>query len=264
MISLSTQAEFRPLRDLPFCYLCTGPFEENSPRRKRTRDHVPPSAVFLAEDREPALILPAHEACNTGQSAYDEQIAHLVRLLHGKPPPRGKLDVRVSTAYIGERVGGVSLDFKSIVWKWVRGFHAALYREALPEHTVRSVHPPMPGGVLVGTVVRSEDRFPQHVEFVKTLKKNRAVDRADRVLSRNGRCRYECVWSRLGGSSGPAWGCCFGLQVYDWIDLGDPRAIQRGCVGLYLRAKGPPPGAAVDTVLELPIPNREALDPFGP
>jgi len=60
--------------------------------------------------------------------------------------------------------------------------------------------------------------------------------------------------------------CFFGLDIYDWQDLGDigtqPR---RGCAGFYRLPGGIFPMNATKTVSTLLIiPNLHPLDPFGP
>jgi hypothetical protein len=79
-------------RQLDFCYMCGKPFIDDNPS---TRDHVPPKSIFLAEDRDWPLILPAHEHCNSEYSFSDEQAKGLIGLLHstntGTPPVKTNL-----------------------------------------------------------------------------------------------------------------------------------------------------------------------------
>ena len=60
-------------------------------------------------------------------------------------------------------------------------------------------------------------------------------------------------------------GICTGLDLYQWINLGDTSAFDaRGCVGSYMRSGGGVPfGATCTTRLEFSVPNRARLDPFG-
>jgi len=58
----------------------------------------------------------------------------------------------------------------------------------------------------------------------------------------------------------------FGLDIYDWKDLGSHTdAIpSRGCAGLYVAAdRLAPPSAARDRNSPILVPNSEVLDPFA-
>jgi hypothetical protein len=61
------------------------------------------------------------------------------------------------------------------------------------------------------------------------------------------------------------WACIFGLNIYDWKNLGDANLRRRGCVGFYMPANGLPAGATTGIArkLEIPILNLDPLDPFG-
>lgn len=50
------------------CFICAEPIAHAD----RTRDHVPPRNLFLPEDRENLITLPAHRACNESFGKDDE------------------------------------------------------------------------------------------------------------------------------------------------------------------------------------------------
>ncbi len=77
MPKLITQKDLRKAHDLPFCYLCGKAFES---REQKTRDHVPPKAIFRKQDRDAPLILHAHAECNEAQRRTFAN-ARLFRLL---------------------------------------------------------------------------------------------------------------------------------------------------------------------------------------
>jgi hypothetical protein len=260
MQELKTQKDFQTVfKSLSFCYLCGKPFQS---KKDMTRDHVPPSSVFKVADKSPALILPAHKECNREQSIYDEEIGQLIGLLHGKPVDLGKSRLKIGTGNFPDKTqaGVVPINMKPIIFRWVRGFHAAIYQEFLPAGTKKAIHLPMPSLKLDGDKVSPlKDILPQQYKMVEVIKKNRAVDRLDRIECRNSECVYECVWDQADNG---AWLCIFALQIYNWKDLGDPvHFIQRGCSGSYMSQY--PINATKGVSIEIPILNFDKLDPFG-
>lgn len=259
---LITEADFNAARRQTFCYLCARSFQ---PRERPNGDHVPPKNLFGGADRQPALVLPAHVACNAARSAADEVITQLVGVLHGRPiAPRGRKPKFAWGTFPGGSIGVAAggLHFKETIFRWVSGFHAALYSEPLGP-AVFMVFPPFPEGRVEEEhkveAVPVPDGVPQ---LVKELKRNRLTGTLDVIVCRNGRCRYECVWS-LADDGRPI--CIWALDLYGWRDLGDIKHFEpRGCVGLY----GPndrliPTLASRGTRLEFSVRTGERLDPFG-
>lgn len=259
---LITQANFQAARRHTFCYLCTRSFK---PDERRDRDHVPPKALFGSADRQPALVLPSHVACNAARSPDDEVITQLMGVLHGRPiAPHGRKPKFAAGTFpdgsLGVGVGGLQL--KEIIFRWVCGFHAALYGEPLGP-AIRMVFPPFPEGRVQEEHQVEAVPVPDGVPLlVKELKRNRLTGTLDVMVCRNGRCRYECVWSQADDGR-PI--CIWALDLYGWQDLGDIKHFERrGCVGLY----GPnsrliPSLASRGTRLEFSVPTGERLDPFG-
>jgi hypothetical protein len=258
---LDSQRGFREVRALASCYLCALPLE---PGQARDRDHVPNSALFAAEDREPALILPTHRACNHNRSGLDETITQLVAVLHGRPmTPRGRHPHMVRGTFPDGTtgIGARGLDLQEIIFRWVVGFHAALYREPLGRSS-RMTFPPFPEGRVEANRVVAVP-VPEVVpEFVAAIKRNRIAGTTDVVASRNGKCRYECVWSQA--DDGRRF-CLWALDLYDWKRLGDIFHFEpRGCVGMYIPDDGKVPvDAALETRLHIDIGNTSRLDPFA-
>ena len=86
----------------------------------------------------------------------------------------------------------------------------------------------------------------------------------DRVVTRNGKCVYECVW--IESNTPGVWFCAYALDLYGWVHLGDvDRFGRRGCVGNYIRADdgAPPEGTKGDRHPDDCKPDHE-LDPFPP
>jgi len=260
VVALETQQAMRAVQGLPFCYLCGNEFVAAG---ARNRDHVPPSSIFAIPDRNFPLVLPTHTACNGGWSAGDEAIAQLVGLLHGKPLPI-PARLEFASGLFDDGTQGVAvrgLDLRAVIRRCVRGFHAALYREPLASTMAFATCPPMPE-------VRVEDAGAQYVEppemcerFVEELQRNRASRTVDRIVCRNGKCRYECVWSL---AEDGRWLCIYGLDLYGWRELGDPDHFEpRSCVGAYRLPDARIPdaaGRATELVFSIGGGRR---DPFG-
>jgi hypothetical protein len=192
-IVLDTQKAMREIQKLPFCYLCGRKIDAGD---KRNRDHVPPNAIFAIEDRDFPLILPTHQACNDGWSGDDEAIGHLVGLLHGCALDLARTRLRISGARCDCGFSGfflAGLDLRSIIRRCIRGFHAALYREGLEESAMFSTCPPLPEVGPTGEDVQRGEVPKVVPKFVEELKRNRATGTLDRIVCRNGKCKYECV-----------------------------------------------------------------------
>ncbi len=258
---LATQAQFQAVLKRTFCYLCARSFQSGE---AQNRDHVPPSKLFAAADRSPALILPTHVACNHARSAEDEVITQLVGVLHGRPIARRgrKPKFVIGTFPDGSLgIGASSVDLKTIIFRWVCGFHAALYHQPMGASHMM-VFPPFPEARMAGPDVEHVS-VPEVVpHLVHELKRNRLTRTLDSIVCRNGRCRYECVWSQADDGRRI---CIWALDLYAWKELGDVTHFEpRGCVGVYSPDDGViPPSASLGARLHFTVPSEERLDPFG-
>jgi hypothetical protein len=261
-VILSTLKALRTVRNLSFCYLCGGPLEN---RNQTNRDHVPPSGVFAAKDRDLPLILPTHPQCNQRRSPEDQAIGQLVGVLHGRAvnQTHNKLRVAVDRFDDGNSLAVLSdIDLRQIIRRWIRGFHAALYNEFLPGDASFATYIPLPEGKRDGDKIKYVP-FPEALsKFVGELKRNRAARNMDRIVCRNGKCRYECVWSQADNGR---WICIYCLDIYNWINLGDTKNFPaRGCVGCYRRPSGGVPrNASNATRLIFCSDSSSSLDPFA-
>jgi len=158
MPQLISQKELRSAHSLNFCYLCGNRFSDG-PNRACDDDHVPPTALFLKPDRDTPLILKTHKDCNNSQNLTDEFMGQLVSLIHGKAPRPNMLSPK-RIALVGSLSPKlfVEPDVKSAIWRWIRGFHAALYQEYLPNSTMRAIHTPMPSFQRHGSRIVLADR----------------------------------------------------------------------------------------------------------
>lgn len=260
MLSLTKQRDFRALQSLPFCYLCGNTFVAGD---AKDLDHIPPESLFAKVHRNP-LLLPTHVACNQGHSIEDEKIGQLISLLHGRFPsdPNNRRLKIVKTDVLG--IGAINnIDIHAEIWRWVTGFHAALYQEPL-SFKLRSIISPFAKANLSNGKYLFEPLLPQHLLFVETVKTNRVLGNVDSIVCNSGKMKYECVWGQS-DQAGP-WLCFFALDIYGWKELGATRAIpSRGCSGSYVVANGMvPQRASAASASPLVVPNYDPLDPFAP
>jgi hypothetical protein len=258
MVSLQKQKDFRSVQSLPFCYLCGNAF---APGDKRNRDHLPAKSLFAKQHREPSLWLPTHIDCNNSHELIDEKIGQLIGLRQGRRPDPLRLRVTAN-----EMVGLVhNLDIDSAVWRWISGFHAALYRTSPVDIIRGSLVTPFPRWRDTNDFEPFRQR-PQHQKFVQTLHQNRAKGTLDRITCNKEMVVYESVWCQgsLPGGSQP-WLCIFGLDVCDWKDLGRTGFLPaRGCAGFYvLPDQAVPAGATKGTISSIVTPMTDPLDPFS-
>ena len=246
---------------LEFCYLCGKSFTAENPK---TRDHVPPKAIFKSEDRNYPILLPAHSACNQGYALADEQIAQLVALLHGAertparvnvlgtfPAPSGEMGVAVNNLAIGP-----------MLTKIIRGCHAILYNNYMSAATGNMVLSPVPTLDEQTMLPAAENKLIQHEVFCKRLKETRNMATVDRVLGFNGKFEFNCCWARSDNGSHIL--NIFGMRIYNWERLGD-RVMGRpqGCLGFYVAPNGEiPKGASLAYSGDSLYRYREGLNPF--
>ena len=258
MVLLTTQKEFREIQDLPFCYLCGNGFVEGD---EKDRDHVPPQSAIAKCDREP-LWLPTHVRCNGLHHLNDEKIGQLIALRRGKAPRQDVRRLHVALSPDATQGAVTNLNITQAVWRWIAGFHAALYR--LPPVGIKgSLVTPLPRARNLNGRFVMDSLLPQHQLFVKTIKENRARNNLDRISCNKGKVLYECVWCQS-DKDGP-WLCMYALDIYDWKDLGRTGILPaRGCAGFYVMPLGNVPiNASKNIESRLVIPIADPLDPFG-
>jgi len=264
MREIVTQKQARSLLRLPFCYVCDQPFTDSDPS---THDHVPPKKIFLKEDRNWPLILPAHEKCNAEYSFADEQAKGLIALLH--PSNTGATPLKTTKVGIVKRNGkptGVLLEglrLRRIVAKILRACHAALYSEFLSnEDTSLAIKLPVPTFDLKTGKPEKYEGLPQHPMFCKILKDNRRISNVDQIRAYNDKFQFEVVW--VTADDGETHFGIFAMNIYDWHNLANEMLESpQGCFGMYRLSKSPiPDNACVATSLELPYKYLEPLNPF--
>jgi hypothetical protein len=261
---INTDRHLRRVRNLEFCYICGNEFTKENPA---TDDHVPPKKIFKAVDvGNRTLILNAHRVCNNSNSATDEIMGQLLSIVHAPHKSRRKLKGllrQTARPDTGEPVLALEgINLKSAIWRWIRGFHAALYERFLPNDIDFSLLEPLPrsdrvfGGVIPAGIME------QYAHISSIVKRSRTTGRIDSISAYGGSVRYECTW--LKSDSGDRFGCFFALDVYNWMKLGSRElGPQRGCIGHYIDPLGMPETATFNPgIVDIPIRNLDPLDPF--
>jgi len=260
MVSLSTAKDFQPLKWLPFCYVCG---KEFCPGDIKDTDHVPSKKTFDVSDRSPPLCLPTHKSCNASHSPRDQKVGQLIALRRGQLP--SKRDRQLKVKILNENYSAITnLDLREAIWSWIRGFHAALYREALPpDWKTFSIETPLPSGKPTEFRFKVDPILPQHLAFVEIIKKQRMLKNIDSIKSNNKQLIYECVWHQ--NDEKTSWMCVFALDLYDWKELGIVRGLPtRGCAGFYTTPSNAPPEHATTARASMILPlNSDRLDPFS-
>jgi hypothetical protein len=265
VVAIVNHRNLQDLQKLAFCYSCGKPFAEGD---VITRDHVPPTACFAVGDRLRPLILPAHDECNASYKVGDERIGQVISLRHGRITARKNRRLTFRHFQTPDRQQHIAVDNVNIlgaIERWIRAFHAALYREPLSPETRFGIETPFAVAVpnASGGVGVDSGRIQQHRLFVETIKHNRALGVIDQIVANNGKLRYECVWQQA--SNNRNWLCIFGFDIYNWADLGRTAlAPQKGCVGFYQYLLSDAPAIATRaTIVRSTSTNAEPLDPFG-
>lgn len=229
MVSLLNQRDFRPIQRLQFCYLCSEEFKQGD---SINRDHVPPDAAFAVDQKEP-LLLPTHQACNSRHGPHDEKMSQLLGLRRGQVPSNSA-HWRLEVAEVeGGFAALTNVNIHGAVWRWIRGFHAALYREPLKVGFPGELNTPFPSAQIKPEGIVLDVPTGNYPQLARILDNNRAASNVDRIVSNKGGVTYTCVWGRP-EQQGP-WLCAFSLDVSEWTDLGEPRLYQRDCLGFYVQ-----------------------------
>lgn len=255
MITLRTQKQLRQCQSIDFCCLCGRPLASGEPLN---RHHIPPEAIFRKEDREP-LVLPVHKSCNDAESTRDEPISQLIRALRGEFPADKNKKLRGASLRAvdgGDVDAMVFPEAKRTIFRWVKCFHAAMYRQYL-DNPRGKVFLPIVEGTSVAGFATADPPHRVRIALTAIISRHMRLEECDSIVCNKGNCEYHCIWKTFSGGRSL---CIFALRVYDWERLTDPRFEPHGCVGFY---EFPAPHGASYSEWEEVDPNFNSLDPFA-
>lgn len=233
-VSIDTQKRAQAARRaLDHCYICSDPIpKRGTPGRslKVIGDHVlPESMLNLASAEEGAnwpVVLDVHAECERDHKQKRDHLAMIMQIMGSVGPMqwtpdelgkfRNQCKFEIATVN-GQPVpvidGAGDILLAAILW--VRGFHAALYGEVLPNEVGFITHCPAPACehgdrpieelLALGAVI-------EHA-ILSTLRRMIPKNRTDRIILRSKRIEYHCTWVRVLDPSTHPWWCYWTLDL---------------------------------------------------
>ncbi len=265
---IRTQAEAQAARKATrFCYLCGEQLRSPGDTRSRiTNDHIIPKAVLLPsrDHGDWPFILRVHATCH-GQknSVADDILTPWHRVMSGDSEIYNRQDVAVVRKVctpLNQQDGllpatPVSIDTRipDGVWNWVRGFHAGLFAEYLPNDTRQHAFLPMPQEFLYTTERGTGRRMPglsvsqmqrQRELILQAIELVSHDGRANTVEFWSGRCTYKAMWLRVSDHFQCWWALCvpnvqrhsegLGLRGLPWLGGYERTALPDGAIAVSL------------------------------
>lgn len=242
-----------------FCYICGAMLPKRGPGYKRQviGEHVIPQALLgnspaHSADRW-AVELDVHPGCEQDDKRLTDNLLSLLQQMSTKPgqdwPAFGQLrsDLRLRPIKLvveGEDVPAFSNVGHVLAgcWTWIRGLHAALYNEPLPEEAPHLDLPPVPAfyikiPVSLGDVEGISVIVRQVVDMGTRKGKWDGVDAWGKQVT------YRCVWHhKQPGHKISGWVCFWTLSfpgTEDWSKSVLGEGSERPWHGFYAPEKLP-------------------------
>ncbi|MBN8726987.1 MAG: hypothetical protein J0H15_04705 [Xanthomonadales bacterium] len=259
-MEISSQKQLREHGQPDFCYLCGEPLANGLPT---DRDHCPPKGFFSPADRENyPIILRTHKPCNHLWHGADELVGIVADALHTRRKSfdtsfKKKLDATLVPFGQALAAAVTNLPLAPAAARIVRGMHALLYNDFLPQRTQSKFHIPLPeADPQTGRMVQPLD---QTYAFSSTVRRAILTGTADEVRAYNGSFRYACTWDRL-DSGTPI--CLVVFNIYAFHTLAPKVSNFPKCfVGMYIPRQAPVTASWVSP-LKVELKRGEVLDPL--
>ena len=272
MVRMNSQQEVQvACRAVRFCYLCGKPLPaRDSPGRSKLvrTEHVIPSKLLGDQPADPAerwpVTLEVHVECDDRYKGRGDDLAKLLHRISAYPEqrwPERKHVKRLGLNLLRIRspLGGHSLPAfgnaqkaLSAPWSWVRGIHAALYREYLAVNSRHTVLPPVPAfDASAGpTALLKAEELSVGIRTIVGYAVSKG--RVDSLSAWGGQVSYQCMWFTSWDENGAGvWQCVWQIVlpgVSTWSRSVLPAGQERPWHGCYSTERLPD-GA---TVLEVP------------
>lgn len=246
-------------RELSVCYLCSERLPAKRTAPAVTADHVLPTSFYgpPPDSQSDAwrVILDVHAKCErTWKQGFDSKLRVLHTISTKSPehwPSMGHirgLNARVIAEVQGPNGPGGIIEVGALpiyVMLWVRGFHAALYAEAIPREVTCTLAMPVPSAPLgTNQSASALDLISDavHTVFVEAHRRRTG----DHVVAWGGRVGYRCVWTPPPPDVNDGWLCSFLIWFPDALEMSRayfPVGAERPWHGVYKMA-APPAGAS--------------------
>ncbi len=214
------------------CYLCGEGFTGGSSDPIQT-EHVIPRSVLgtppKAANQRFSLTLKCHRACDQSRKEANDRVLHALEAMEARPAGASSVADLLRGRVLRPFVTLPSLPLEPTIiaarplmdgiWTWIRGLHAALYGEYLPETVGHREIAPVPEGAheRADATVRKTQSSLRSIA-ARIVLEGVATAKRDEVSIWGNEFRYCCTWVRLPDEQR---GCTRGWTCF-WI-LRTPR-----------------------------------------
>ena len=223
----------RARRALNHCYICADPLPSRGSVGRTAvvvGDHVVPSSIL---DLAPApssenwpLILDIHKECEHRHKRSRDQLAKIMQVFGSRGPYawhpeelglfRNRCGIE-KTPMDGKEIpvvlgGNDALLAASL---WARGFHAALYKQVMPNPARQWTQCPVPSFDAASGPAESQVEDGARCRHLTLAVVAKAVreGNADSVVLRGGSIQYYCVWLEVKKDRETPWWCFWALDL---------------------------------------------------
>ncbi len=248
-------------RAVGFCYLCG----KELPKKRHSAtvgEHVIPKKLLgtlpsTLNECWP-IELDVHPECEDRMKQEKDHYLKLFQELNTKPrcdwasPEQvRKIPISPRRVHLSDGSSWAAFEMGELLegaWMWIRGIHAAIYREFLPPDVPSHVFPPVPSfsSSPDGPSLKEAEEISHLTRSVIQLGLN--IDKWDGVVAWGGAVQYHCIWYPLATPQGmQGWLCCWTLTIpglLEWSGTVLPPGAERPWHGQYCLTE-PPHSASI-------------------
>jgi hypothetical protein len=230
-----------------FCYLCG----ENLPSRDKPGyrqeiigEHVIPRSLLgdipAKHPQAWAVELNVHRKCEQSGKQHVDHWLKLLQEVHVKPADRwakpghlGNLPIypsqviRPDTGEILPAFSGCRELFEG-VWRWIRGMHASLYLQFLPDNIRHFSYPPVPVCSSQSSGPTIEETETQTHLILSIISHAESQDKWDGITAWCDLVRYRCVWWQLANRKYKASWICFWTLTFPYLEEWSRKILKHG------------------------------------